>query len=123
MKDYRMGKWYKVLNTLRRPSECETYHAIKVENELGDSEKWLLFTTAEKDGLTAYTMRPTTANVIMMKEGRLYPVAKRGKKQYIAKLDGSLVFLTDAKIRKAYARAQKNTEDVPKQSRIADALD
>ena len=118
-----MGKVLPVFNLGKRKLESEKYFAVKIEDESGKKEEWLLFTEKELER-TTIDMGYITE---MWKPGRVHPHNIGGKKSYAVKLlvDNGVktVLIGQSYLDRARERAKKNPEDIPSQSAIADLLD
>lgn len=120
----KMGIWYEIPNTNRRNAENDEYMAIKVENESGTNERWLMFTKREWEKLPIVQLYSPGAEKLQMKKGRLYSCCKNGKNQFIMNTDkGAIMLITHYKLEIAEARAIRNQEDKPKQNWLDDILD
>lgn len=124
MASAKMGIFYEVNNTKRKNGENEKYMAIKVEDESGCNERWLMFTEREWLKLPSIDVSKTGAEQLKLKKGRLYECIKNGIYQFVMNTgNGCITLITKNKLAKAEARAKRNQEDQPEQSWLADSLD
>lgn len=123
MAKVKMGVWYEVPNTQRRNGENSEYMAIKVENETGENERWLMFTKSEWERLPSIQLYSPGCENNGMKSGRLFTCCKNGINQFIMHSGGCLTLISFKKLAKAEERARKNQEDQPKQNWLEDLLD
>lgn len=118
-----MGAVLPVHNLGRKPRENRKYFAVKVENEDGKKEEWLLFTEKELNRSELDMGRLTD----MLKPGRLHPHVVGSRKSFAVKLvfekDQKTVLIGESVLGTARNRARKNPEDIPCQSRFLDMLD
>ena len=118
-----MGKAIPVDNKDRRWGENGSYLAVKVEDETGGKEEWLLFTEKELECPTLFMGAVTDS----MKAGRMFPCVTGGARRLAVKLEtggaSKVVLLCHAVVERARRRAEKNLEDIPRQTLIGDILD
>lgn len=127
--EVKMGHVLEVGNQERNWQEASIYLALKVEEEDGEGERWLLFTGNEIHSRPVVGLGTLATQ---MKLGRLYPFAFGGRDRKACRVQRTarsgereqvvLVF-NSADIERARERAERNPEDVPKQSWLADKLD
>lgn len=118
----RMGNMILMRNEKRRTNENSEYFALKVENEDGGRERWLLLTRTECARLARFSGSLVNA----MKPGRLYAACDRRGPLYLVRIGNwkeSAVRISTYWLARMEARARKNPEDLPKQGKLADLLD
>ena len=119
----KMGNLIKVENLDRKHNrETYTHYAMKVEDENGDNERWLLFTEKQVMGVSKMLSRVSS----FLKAGRLYPSVRNGKTSYYVKVanrNNEVWTVTERLLKTAEDRALRHSEDIPKQSRLADLMD
>lgn len=129
----KMGSFIKVANTkVKSAFESSAYYAVKLEDQSGGDEAWYLFTGKDIEGLSVVAMK---SGFDGMKPGRLYYTHRVGRGP-----EASFVLLYRGATRKSAGtpavyrigagalakgrkRAEKNKEDIPKQSWLKDLLD
>lgn len=118
-----MGFAIPVANKGRKPHEKSLYFALKVEDQTGKKEEWLLFTKKELERSVLDMGLVTEA----WKPGRVYPHVVGSRKSFAVKIvtdAGAKAYLIGASVlESARKRALKNPEDVPKQSILDDMMD
>lgn len=120
----RMGSLILMENTKRKATETKTHYALKVEDEDGGNERWLLF--REKWlGMETLVSRGLADK---MKAGRLYKATRNEKTVSLCRIcdqyDGALIIvLTERRLKMAEERAKKHPEDIPVQGKLSDLMD
>lgn len=118
-----MGAVLPVHNLGKKPRENKKYFAVKVENEDGKKEEWLLFTEKELNR-SELNMGYLTD---MLKPGRIHPHVVGSKKSFAVKLlfgnSPKTVLIGKSVLETARNRARRNPEDIPQQSRFLDMID
>ena len=105
----KMGIWYELPNPHCKNAEGEEYMAIKVENENGTNERWLMFTMREFEKLPTVQLYSPGAEKLQMKKGRLYSCCHKGKNQFVMHTDnGAIMLITRSKLERAESRAIRN---------------
>lgn len=121
----RMGAFVRVDNKDRQLAACKYYYALKIEDNGGDNERWLLFTEREKCALRSVGMN-TYAKV---KPGRIMAelATSRTAVYFIPVIDEhdniSVLQFPKSVVKLASERAVANPEDIPKMSFLQDLLD
>lgn len=121
-----MGVVVWVENLNKKASAKDRYAAVKVEDENGKNERWLLFTKRELYSQRTYNIKGLSA---LMKRGRLYEgewlmrdryavTLKLYSKENEIKTD-CFFLLPHPVIAKAEERAHANPEDIPKQDAVS----
>lgn len=129
----KMGVALPVKNLKAKPTQNDKYYAVKFQNQEGKDQFWALFTTKELYSRPKFLCGQWKQD---MKLGRLYKFTSIYQKNnfYLVKLNlfqddkdiGTVQIVTRLNqrlLKKGRLRAQKNTEDIPKQSFIQDMLD
>lgn len=130
-----MGRAIPMKNTNKARLATDKYYAIKVEDLSGTVEHWLLFTRHEIDSFTRIDFDLTDK----MKRGRLYNCSKSTAKddnysiRYIIALEFpdeedkeyklETIMIPAGVALKGMRRAERNPEDIPAQSVLADMMD
>ena len=112
--DVKMGNLILVKNTQRKPTENGEYISIHVEDEDGENERCLLFTTIEISDMEKIGSKFLMEN---MKNGRLYKFMIAGSETNLVKVrhrDGrQMIFrISNTQLDKADFRRIKNPEDL-----------
>ena len=126
----KMGTFIPVENQNPHRLAAKKYLALKVEDEDGKNERWLLLTQGE---VKSVRVRVSPGLTSVLKAGRLYeiPLPKNlnlnTKTQYLVRLDGLLTdgiyVVSSSFLAQGEERAKKNPEDVPKQGWLSDLKD
>lgn len=127
----KMGYLLPVENLEKKPNENESYLAVKLENQTGEDEVWMLF--SEKEISSRQTLE--LPDMDEPKLGRAFRVGI-GKRMYSAfalisckdlenwkKGEKKILLFSCRVLDRAKTRAKKNPEDIPTQSFLSDLLD
>ncbi len=129
--EIKMGTFIPVNNAKRRPNESNTYYAIKVEDEDGNNERWLLYTRKEIQKLSILIGSGWKDS---LKAGRLYKLTRKrsSSKTFIIRAMypqsdtdyvETVIQASERWLNRGLCRAANNKEDIPDQSWISDLLD
>jgi hypothetical protein len=130
-----MGRAIPMKNTNKARLATDKYYAIKVEDLSGEVENWLLFTRHEIDSF----QRMSFDLADKMKRGRIYNCTKveslenNGAIRYLIAIEFpdeadevytlETIMIPAGVALKGMKRAEKNPEDIPQQSALADMMD
>ena len=119
-----MGTILPVQNLGKKINENLKYFALKIEDEDGKKEEWLLFTEKEINQRSELDMGYITD---MWKPGRIHPHNVGKQKSYAVKIllesTPKTILIGKSVLETARKRAKRNPEDIPRQSRLSDLLD
>ena len=132
-KSAKMGHLYKVANTRKKSTANAWYYAVKLEDADTGEEFWAMFTECQWVSFTAFwAPKKYWLREALGKLGQFRKMPRNGKNGIIVTIDVShvkkdgqalIVQITESALLKARARAEKNPEDIPYQSKLADLLD